>query len=49
MNVDKRILKLIKEFENQFCYPNKPINTFQYARELKEGIEELTTKIKKLK
>jgi hypothetical protein len=45
----KDILEMLKEFERQFCYPNKPMNTFQYARELKEGVEELTQKIKEMK
>lgn len=36
----KRTEKL-KELKSQFCNPNKPMNTFQYARELEEGINEL--------
>ena len=33
--------KKIEELKRQFCYPNKSMNTFQYARELEEGINEL--------
>jgi hypothetical protein len=43
----RRFSILLSVFERQFCYPNKPMNTFQYARELKEGINELIKEMEK--
>lgn len=44
----KDIKRAVKELMDRICYPNKPLNTFAYAREIKEIIidifgKELTT------
>ena len=40
----KSVLKKLRKLEttliNRMCYPNKPVNTFENAREQKEVIEE---------
>ena len=39
-------IKRLQELKSQFCTPNKPMNTFQYARELEEEINELIKEVK---
>ena len=34
------VKEFLRRIINRLCYPNKPINTFEYAREIKAVIED---------
>lgn len=37
---EEDVKEFIQTIIKRLCYPNKPINTFEYARQIKQTIEE---------